>query len=163
MAETLEVNQLLARQSEPKRKFQWILEIDGIDSFTVKTSQRPSIERETVEVDYINQRWYVAGKDKWQPLKIELYDFIAPSSAQKVIEWLRLVHDHSTGRMGYMSMYKRNFSLKMLDPVGNVVEKWNIIGAMPTGTIEFGELDYAVSDLVTAVFTVQPDDCRLEF
>lgn len=162
MAETLDVTQMLANTYEPKRQFRWIMEIDGLDAFTARTGTRPSKNFESVTIDYINQKRYVAGKGEWQPMEFSLYDPIAPSAAQKITQWLRLVHDDPTGRMGYAEMYKRNFSLKLLDGLGNVVEKWNIIGAWPM-EIQWGELDYASSDNVTVTFNLRMDECRLEF
>ena len=162
MAETLETTQLLANTYEPKRQFRWILEIDGIDAFTARTAARPDKQFESTVIDYINQKRYVAGKGEWQPIEITLYDPIAPSAAQKVTQWLRLVHDDPTGRMGYAEMYKKNFSLKLLDGIGNVVEKWNFIGAWPM-QVNWGELDYASSDNVTITISVRMDECRQEF
>lgn len=162
MTELLDTNQMLANEYEPKRKFRWILEIDGIDGFTAQTAARPAKEHEATEIHYMNQRRYVAGKYTWQPLEITLYDPIAPSAQQKVMQWLRLVHEDLTGRMGYAEMYKRNFSLKMLSPVGNVVEKWNIIGAWPM-SVNPGDLDYSSSELVTISISIRYDEARLEF
>lgn len=162
MAETLDVNQMLANSYEPKRQFRWIIEIDGIDGFTARTATRPNKQFESTVIDYINQKRYVAGKGEWQTMEFSLYDPIAPSAAQKITQWLRLVHDDPTGRMGYAEMYKKNFSIKLLDGLGNVVEKWNIIGAWPM-EVNWGELDYASSDNITVTFTIRMDECRLEF
>jgi hypothetical protein len=45
------------------------------------------------------------------------------------MQWVRLCYEVITGRGGYASMYKRDFSLKMLDPQGAVIEQWDIKGA----------------------------------
>lgn len=162
MPEILDTNRMLANEFEPKRPFRWILEIDGIDAFTAATTSRPKKEFEKIEINYINQKRYLAGKGTWQTIKIELYDPISPSAMQKVIEWLRLVHDDATGRMGYASLYKRNFSLKMLDPGGVVIEKWTAKGAWPTN-IDGGELDYSNNEALKVSFDVQADAWELNF
>ena len=162
MAETLEVTQLLANSYEPKRQFRWIFEIDGIDAFTAKTSQRPKKNFEKTVIDYINQKRYIAGNGEWQEIEITLYDPIAPSASQKVTQWLRLVHDDPTGRMGYAEMYKKNFALKLLDGLGNVVERWNFIGAWPM-EVDYGDLDYASSDNVVISVNMRYDEARQEF
>jgi len=162
MAEQLEVTQLLANSYEPKRQFRWILEIDGVDAWTAKTSQRPKKDFEVTVVDYINQKRYLAGKGEWKEIEITLYDPIAPSASQKITQWLRRIHDDPTGRMGYAEMYKQNFSLKLLDGVGNVVEKWTIRGGWPMNT-DFGALDYATSDNVVISTTIRYDEARQEF
>ncbi len=162
MADILEINQMLANEFEPKRQFRWVIEIDGLDAFTAKSFARPSLVTESITIDYINQKRYLAGKDEWQTLELVMYDPIAPTAAQKVTQWMRLVHEHLTGRAGYAVMYKRNFSLKMLDGLGAVVEKWNIIGAWPL-SVNFGELDYANNEAAMITTTIRMDNCVLEF
>lgn len=162
MAEVLDINQSLANEYEPKRMFRWILELDGIDAFTAKTASRPSKQFETTVIDYINQKIKYAGKGDWQPFDIVLNDPIAPAASQKVVEWLKLVHDDSTGRMGYKSLYAKTFSIKILDPGNMVVEKWRIVNAWPSNIV-FGELDYSSSEVLTAKFTVTFDRAFLEF
>lgn len=144
-AEILETNLMLANAFEPKRKFRWTMEIDGIDAFTLKTGARPQLTFEETVIDFINTKRYVAGKQAYSPLNITLQDPIAPSAAQKVMDWVRLAYEVITGRMGYASMYKKNFSLKMLDPQGAVIEQWDITGAW-IQDFNGGELDYASSD-----------------
>lgn len=144
-AEILETNMMLANTFEPKRKFRWTLEIDGIDAFTLKTGARPQLTFEETVIDYINTKRYVAGKQAYSPLNITLQDPISPSAAQKVMNWVRLAYEVITGRMGYASMYKKDWSLKMLDPQGAVIEQWDIKGAW-IQDFNGGELDYASSD-----------------
>lgn len=144
-AEILETNTMLANTFEPKRKFRWTLEIDGIDAFTLKTGARPQLTFEETVIDYINTKRYIAGKQAYSPLNITLQDPIAPSAAQKVMDWVRLAYEVITGRMGYASMYKKDWSLKMLDPQGAVIEQWDIKGAW-IQDFNGGELDYASSD-----------------
>jgi len=156
MAEILETNQMLANVYEPKRKFRWTMEIDGIDAFTLKTGARPQMTFEETVIDYINTKRYVAGKMAYSTLNITLQDPIAPSAAQKVMNWVRLCYEVITGRMGYASFYKKDFSLKMLDPQGAVIEQWDIKGAWVQDT-NMGELDYASSDNAEVSLVIRYD------
>lgn len=162
MAETLETQRMLANGYEPKRQFRWLLEIDGIDAFTAKTSQRPKKEHEMITIDWINEKRFLAGKGEWQEITIELIDPIAPSQAEKVLEWLRLVHDDETGRMGYATLYKKDFSLKILDPVGNVIEQWTAKGAWPKSA-DWGDLDYKENEVLTVKFVCKADKWFKDF
>ena len=162
MPETLDVSQLLANNFEPKRKFRWILQIDGVDAYTLKTAARPSLTFDETLIDYINAKRYLAGKQTWNPIAITTHDPISPSGAQKVMDWVRLDYEPLTGRMGYATFYKKNISLKLLDPQGTVVELWDIIGAWPQD-VNFGDLDYATSDNVEISFTLRYDNAVLEF
>jgi hypothetical protein len=162
MPEILETNQLLANTYEPKRKFRWILQIDGIDAFVLKTAARPQATFEEVTIDYINAKRYISGKMSWNPIQITMHDPIAPSAAQKVMEWLRLNYEPLTGRMGYASFYKKDINLKLLDPQGTVVELWDLTGAWPMD-INWGDLDYASSDNVEISYSIRFDNATLQF
>ena len=162
MVETLDVNTMLANEFEPKRQFRWILGIDGLDAFTAKTAARPKKDQQEIVIDFINQKRFLAGKGEWMPIDIELHDPIAPSQAQKVMDWLRLVHDSDVGRMGYAAVYKKNFVLKLLDGGGMVVEKWSCQGAWPKN-IDWGALDFANNETLTVKFTLRADNWSLQF
>jgi hypothetical protein len=145
MAELLETGQMLANLYEPKRKFRWILQIDGIDAFVCKTAARPQMTFEETAIDYVNQKRYIAGKMAPNTMAISMHDPIAPSAAQKVMTWVRLCYEVLTGRMGYADQYQKDFALKLLDPQGAVVEHWDIRRAWIQDT-NFGDLDYSTSD-----------------
>jgi hypothetical protein len=162
MAEILDINQMFANEYEPKRLFRWILEIDGIDAFVLKTAARPKKEHQHITIDWMNEKRFLAGKGEWMPIDVELHDPISPSASQKVMDWLKLVHDDSTGRMGYASTYKKNFFLKMLDGGGLVVEKWQAIGAFPMG-YDGGSLNFAENETATVKFQIRADKWKLIF
>lgn len=155
-AEILETNTMLANAYEPKRKFRWIIEIDGIDAFTLKTAARPQMTFEETVIDWVNAKRYVSGKMAFSPLAITLHDPIAPSAAQKCMQWIRQNYEVLTGRMGYASFYKRDFDLKLLDPQGAVIEQWSIKGAW-IQDFQGGELDYASSDTADITLSVRYD------
>lgn len=160
--EILETGQMLANTYEPKRKFRWFLQIDGIDAFTLKTAARPQMTFDETVIDFINQKRYVAGKQTFNPINITLHDPIAPSAAQKVMTWVRTCYEVLTGRMGYADFYKKNISLKLLDPQGAVVELWDIRGAWIQDT-NFGDLDYASSDNTEIQCTIRFDAAVQQF
>jgi len=162
MADTLSVTEMLPNKFEPKRKFRWVFAIEGIDSFLMKTAARPSITTEEQEISYINHTRYVAGKTKFDALSVTLHDPIAPSGAQQVMEWVRTHFESVSGRGGYGDFYKRDCQLKLLDPVGTVVELWDIKGAFLTAA-SFGDLDYGASDPAEISLTVRFDNCVLQY
>lgn len=162
MAETLEVNQMLSNTYEPKRKFRWILQIDGLDAYVMKTAARPQMTFEETVIDYINTKRYVSGKGAWSPISVTMHDPIAPSAAQKIMDWLRLNYEPLTGRMGYASFYKKDITLKLLDPQGTVVEFWDLKGAWPQD-INWGDLDFASSDNAEIAFMLRFDNATLQY
>ena len=92
-----------------------------------------------------------------------LHDPIAPSGAQQVMEWIRTHQETVSGRTGYADFYKRDCQIKLLDPIGTVVELWDIKGAMLT-EVAYGDLNYeGDSEPVEVSFTLRFDNCVLQF
>jgi len=162
MAETLSVSEMLPNKFEPKRKFRWVFAIEGIDSFLMKSAARPQFTTQATEIPFINSTRYLAGKTKFGTIQCTLYDAIAPSGAQQVMEWIRTHFESVSGRSGYADFYKRDCQLKLLDPVGTVVELWDIKGAFITDAA-FGELDYNTEDPTEVSITLQFDNCVLQY
>ena len=162
MADTLSVSEMLPNKFEPKRKFRWVFAIEGIDSFLMKTAARPTINTAEQEVPFINSTRYLAGKTKFDAITVTLYDPIAPSGAQQVMEWVRTHFESVSGRAGYADFYKRDCQLKMLDPVGTVVELWDLKGCFLTAA-QFGDLDYGTEDPTEISLTIRFDNCVLQY
>ena len=97
MAELLEPQDIMFTPFEPKLKNRFIMQIDGINAYLIKTMNRPQIDSDEVILEHMNVTRYVKGKSRWQPLEITLYDPIVPSASQQVIEWIRLHHESVTG------------------------------------------------------------------
>ena len=162
MATTLDVTDMLPNKFEPLRKFRWVLAIEGIDAFLIKTAARPQSTFEKITIDWINSKRFLAGKHTFNPISVTLYDAIAPSGFQQVMEWLRLCTEVVSGRSGYADFYKRDIQLKMLDPVGTVVSLIDMKGCW-CEDVNPGDLDYASSDAVEISLTIQMDIAVLQF
>lgn len=160
--ETLDVTSMLPNQFQPKVTNNWILMIEGVDAFLLKTAERPKMKTEPVEIPWMNATRYVAGKTKFEPIAITLFDPIAPSAAQQVMEWVRLCYEVVSGRAGYADFYKRDIQLKMVDPIGTVIELWDIKGGFLTD-IDFGELTYEEQKPVEVKLQITYDAAVLQF
>lgn len=155
-------NELFFSQFQPKMKNQWIMHIDGIPSYLIRKMNRPTIQQEAKELPHINLTRYVKGKTKWGTVQLTLYDPVAPSGVQAVMEWVRLHHEAVTGRDGYADFYKKDITINMLGPVGDKVEEWILKGALITEA-NFGEGDWNVDDPAEISLTIQPDYCILNY
>ena len=92
-----------------------------------------------------------------------LFDPITPSGAQACMEWVRLHHESVTGRDGYSDFYKKDLTINVLGPVGDVVSEWIIKGAMITEA-SFGDYNWDQENAAQEItMTVQPDYCVLNF
>ena len=92
-----------------------------------------------------------------------LFDPITPSGAQAVMEWVRLHHESVTGRDGYSDMYKKDVTINVLGPVGDIVSEWILKGAFIKSG-EFGEYNWdneAAAQNMTVVLGM--DYCVLNF
>ena len=83
MAELLEPQDIMFTPFEAKLKNRFIMQIDGINAYLIKSMNRPSIESDEVVLEHMNVTRYVKGKSRWQPLEIMLYDLIVPSLLNK--------------------------------------------------------------------------------
>jgi len=163
MAETLSVTDMLPNKFEPKRQFRWVFAIEGVDAFLMKTAARPNMNIAMKEIPFINAKRYVAGRLTFQNMSITLHDPIAPSGAQQVMEWIRTHYESVSGRAGYADFYKRDVQLKLLDPIGTVVELWDMKGAFLENA-NFNTLTYDNdTEPVEISLTLRFDNCVLQF
>ena len=162
MPELLDPSEIMFTPFEPKTKNRYIMYIEGIPAYLVKTANRPSIAFEEIELNHINVKRYVKGKGAWEQLEVTLYDPIVPSAAQAVMEWVRLSHESVTGRDGYSDFYKKDITFNMLGPVGDVVEEWTLKGAY-VQTATFGDMSFADSEPVEISLTLAYDYAILQF
>lgn len=116
MSEVLSVEEMIPNKFEPKRRYRWIMRIKGLDTFMLKSCDRPIIKR----------NWL--GQWKPEPMSLTMYDPIAPSGTQQVMEWVNQGD-------------RRDADLSLLDPIGAVVEKW-VLNDMKLLVADFGNLDY---------------------
>ena len=106
--------------------------IDAIPSFMIKNVTAPSFTDEEVKLDHMNTYRKIRGKRNWENMDMTLYDPITPSGAQAVMDWARLSYESVTGRAGYSDFYKKDLTLNVLGPVGDVVSEWVVKGAFIT-------------------------------
>ena len=150
-------------QYEPKRVNRFFAEFAGelgIEVWKIQKFKRPSMKINSVTIDYMNERDYVAGRYNWEEMQLTFLDPIGPSTSQQLMEWVRLHAESLTGRMGYAAGYKKNILLKAVDPTGVEFEKWTIEQCMVTG-IDYGENSYEEDALTTIQLTIQPWRCIL--
>ena len=162
MADFIDPNEIFFTPFEPKMSNRFIMEIDGIPAYLIKTAARPQLQLNSVALDHINVKRYVKGKAEWQPITVTLYDPIVPSGAQSVMEWVRLHHESVTGRDGYSDFYKKDITFNVLGPVGDKVEEWTLKGAF-IESADFSDLNYSESTPADVSLTLRYDYAILQF
>jgi hypothetical protein len=78
------------------------------------------------------------------------------------MEWARLAHESVTGRDGYSDFYKKDITLNILGPVGDIVGEWIIKGAF-VKTAKFGDYDWANESFISINMNIVMDYCVLNF
>lgn len=156
MATILETNEMMFTAFEPKQKFRYIMEIEGVPSYIIKSSKRPSYTSNEVTIPHINVEFFVKGKSHWEEISISLLDPITPSGSQTVMNWIRAAHESVTGRDGYSDFYKKDVTLSLLGPVGDIVENWTLKGAWPK-TADFGEVAWDSEEIAGIEMTLKYD------
>ena len=158
----IDPNELMYTAFEPKVQNRFIMYIDGIPTYMIKKASSPQVQFTDVKLDHINVYRKLKGKAEWQDMSLSLYDPIAPSGAQAVMEWIRLSHESITGRDGYSDFYKKNVTLNILGPVGDIVGEWVVRGAY-VKSANFGEYDWSNDQYITIEMTIAMDYCELNF
>ena len=158
----LDPNEIFFTPFEPKQQNRFVLYVDGFPAYLIKGLGAVNVSQGTIPLNHINIQRYVKGKTTWGTIALTLFDAITPSGAQSVMEWVRLHHESVTGRDGYSDFYKKDLTVNVLGPVGDVVSEWIIKGALITEAT-FGDYNYDSEGAVEISMTVQPDYCVLNF
>lgn len=160
----LDTSELLFTVFEPKVKNRFVMRMgdSSIPAFMVRMANAPGFTDEEVILHHINSYRKIRGKRTWRDLSLTLYDPITPAGSQAVMEWARLSYETVTGRAGYSDFYKKDLSLDILGPVGDVVGQWIIKGAF-VKEANFGDYDWSSSDTIEISMTLAMDSCILNF
>ena len=158
----LETNEMMFTAFEPKLQNRFLMEIEGIPAYLIKSLNRPQVTFNNIVLDHINVKRKIKGKANWDSISCDLYDPVTPSGAQAVMEWIRLSHESVTGRDGYSDFYKKNIHIRSLGPVGDVVEEWILKGAY-CASANFGPMDWSSDTPAQITMTIEMDYAILNY
>ena len=159
----LNPNEIFFTAFEPKVANRFIMYVDGIPAYIIKGISGMGFEQGEITLNHINTYRKVKGKLRWNDLTMQLFDPITPSGAQAVMEWTRLHHESVTGRDGYSDFYKKDLTVDVLGPVGDVVSEWIIKGAFIKDA-SFGDYNWDTDNTAQNIdLTIGMDYCVLNF
>jgi len=159
----LDPNEIFFTAFEPKQQNRFIMYVDGIPAYLIKGVSAVTLTQEEVVLNHINVLRKVKGKSKWSNITMTLFDPVTPSGAQAVMEWVRLHHESVTGRDGYSDFYKKDLTIDVLGPVGDIVSEWIIKGALIVNA-NFGEFNWDTDATAQNIsLEVAMDYCILNF
>lgn len=129
------------------------------------TVDRPKLSFDEVQLDRYNSRAWVAGKHTWESISVTFEDDVTGSASRVLQEqlqkqqWLTGAEGPWLGKGEEGSLYKFVTYLDMLDGKEQVIEKWTVEGCF-IQNIDYADLDYADSAVVTITVTLRFDHAR---
>lgn len=128
---------------EPKTENRFVAKFPkpfNIPSFVIHNAKRPS---------FSNKK----GTIVWNNMVFLMYDPIAPSTSQAIMEGIR--------ELRKMDSYTLNITIQGMGPVGEVVEDWLVVGEIES--IDFGTLDWKSTEPLTIALYLDVHHCILNF
>lgn len=117
---------------EERIRHRWCMTVHGSQGsqmFWVRNNTGLRISSRIEEIPFMNPSTWVPTRHQWDPLTVEIFDYIGEGSNPGYIrDWMMSHSEIITGRHGYASDYKRNVELEKMDPTGMVIERWILEG-----------------------------------
>lgn len=158
----LDPNEMLNTAFQPVVANQFIFYVDGIPSYMIHKASAPGFDDGEIKIEHINTYRKLRGKRLWDDITLQLYDPIVPSGRQAVMEWARLAMESVTGRAGYSDFYKKDCTLDIVGPVGDIIGEFILKGAF-IKTAKFGEFDWGTADPINVDLTLAIDYAIINF
>ena len=140
--------------SDPKRKYRFVMYVGGIPLWTVKTTNKPTANVSTTEHQYLNHTFKYPGRVTWDPISVTLVDPLNPDVCKSLMNRLKQAgysEPLSANVRETMSKEKATAALgtiriAQIDGDGRPVEEWQLINPW-FSKMQFGDLDYSSDDL----------------
>ena len=159
----LDPNEIFFTAFEPKQQNRFLMLVDGVPSYFIKGVGAISLTQGEVILNHINVYRKVKGKTTWGDVTLTLHDPVSPSGTQTIMEWVRLHHESVTGRDGYSDFYKKDVTLNILGPVGDIVSEWILKGCFIKDA-NFGDYNWDNENAAQNItMTLTPDYCVLNY
>tara|TARA_R110000824_G_scaffold67377_8_gene174553 strand:+ start:500 stop:1126 length:627 start_codon:yes stop_codon:yes gene_type:complete len=155
---------------DPKRSYRWILVLNQIPTYVIKTSGKPSFTIEGIEHQFVSHTFHYPGRIKWNTVQVSLVDPVIPDASAIVIKTLQA---SGYALPGTMEDAKRSFSkadavqalgvpsIQQIDAKGRAIEKWTLVNAW-LSEVNFGELTYESDSMVDVQLTFKYDWAQYE-
>ena len=162
---------------DPKRKFRFTVEFQGIDAaqggallWYAKTAAKPSFSIGEVEHAYLNHKFYYPGSVSWNTTTITMVDPVDPDVTATISDII-VASGYSpptdATALGSISKAKAAGALgtviiTQIDSDGNPLETWTLWNSF-IKDVKFGELEYGgEGDLTETSLEIRFDWARVE-
>jgi hypothetical protein len=159
---------------DPKRKFRFIVNFDGISgenatAWYAKAASKPSFQIGAAEHKYLNHTFFYPGSVTWQDVSITLVDPVDPDVAAtfsdivvqagytpppNVTEWATMSKAKASTALGAVT-------ITQIDSEGATLEKWTLYNSW-LSEVKYGDLEYGGDDLTEVALTLKYDWAMLK-
>ena len=161
---------------DPKRKFRFTVELQGINAsaggataWYAKTVSKPSFQIAAAEHKYLNHTFYYPGSVTWQDVSLTLVDPVDPDMAatlSDIVVQSGYAPPTDSTTLTTMSKAKSAGALgtviiTQIDSDGNPLETWTLWNSFIT-ELKYGDLEYGGDDLTEMSVTLKYDWARVE-
>jgi len=128
---------------EPQRQIRYIMEIpspNGIVECWVNC-ERPGYNARQERINFMHESHFVHSRYEWNPIRVIIRDIHTENNSvtdvgRVLMEWFQ---SYSSGMR--VQAYKKNLTIRMVDPVGVTMESWYLQGCFPT-VVSFNDLSF---------------------
>ena len=161
--------------TEPKRKYRWILFVNGIPYWTIKKVDKPSYTITTAEHQFINHKFYFPGRVEYNEIGFTIVDSTNPDAAETLRQIIfaggyklptnsevatqSITKLGATNALGMVEIRQiggggvthaaggpGDGQVPGMNKEGDILESWSLHNAFIT-SVELGDLDYSSDDL----------------
>ena len=161
---------------EPKRAFRYFFSFLGndegnkIESYAIKAVKKPSFTVSEVPHQYVAHTFYYPGRVTWNTIDVTFVDPVIPDQSAAITNMFvgggyKVPKEETTSRTSFSKQkYVGSVGtprISQIDADGNIIERWTLHNTFIT-SLDYGQLDYSVEDLVVLSVTLRYDFATLE-
>ena len=146
----------MAKVANPRKVFQFALDAQGINQYLVQKITPPEVEIESVEHGDTNYDVKTAGKVKTGDMVLEK---LKPAEGPDLWahNWFKQAQDVLLGGGALSQVYKKDLTIRELDPSGKVTLQTHIIEGAWVKKISLNDRDRGASDNSIETVTLSVD------
>lgn len=135
----------IANPVNPRKKFPWTVEFEGLEPVLVQKVKIPVLSVEAAEHGVSNILVKTGGMIKVGDIELMKLMFMNKNE-NWAYDWMKSVSNPENGQVGIPAIYKRNGYIIFYQPdMQSILEKWQVFGCWPK-EIEKDELDKTSSE-----------------
>lgn len=126
-------------------------------TFLTQSCTLPESSNPAIDVGFGNSTAKVAGKREYGEGTIVFMDAMVVDVEKQILAWQKQVYDPKTGKMGWVSDYKRDVFITQYGPDGTYERQWHLEGAWPSA-VSYGEMNGESADKKVISVTLTYDN-----